>query len=234
MTSNKDFKIIADEIMSDIRVTEELKEKVLMRSMKKKKISINRYIAIAASFILIIGTINLFGMFSMQLLKEKEGNPDVNLLVDSDNNGETLPAQTDNSFIGQKKRWILKTLLEAKRSFGDSFLSPSYIPEGFQLTKISATGTKKEIATKVVLSFNSDSQSFLVIEEKSNLQYGFINYKVIEINGTVGHLKPNTLSEDTNNNLDTELHWLKNGIHYSVVGLISDDEAIKVAESMDK
>ena len=54
----KDFKNIADDIMRDIKVNEELKQKTLIKYANKKNISISKLLIPAACFILILGIID--------------------------------------------------------------------------------------------------------------------------------------------------------------------------------
>ena len=58
MNKMKDFKNIADDIMRDIKVNEELKQKTLIKYANKKNISISKLLIPAACFILILGIID--------------------------------------------------------------------------------------------------------------------------------------------------------------------------------
>jgi hypothetical protein len=108
-----------------------------------------------------------------------------------------------------------------------------HLPESFKLDKIYASGVGEHTAAKIVLSYSNGDKSFLVIEEKTEMQNGFDNFKKIDINGTTGYLKPGTAGEgDNTDTMDTDPHWFKNETHYSVMGLISEDEAVKIARSM--
>ncbi len=133
------------------------------------------------------------------------------------------------------KTWSLQTAEEAKKVFGDGLFLPSYTPEQFTLNEIFASGVQMETATKIVFSYVSDELSFIVIEDKENVQNEFHHFKTININGINGFLK-STESDERGNALteDSELHWFAGGVHYTIAGNISEKEVIKVAESTDE
>jgi hypothetical protein len=113
---------------------------------------------------------------------------------------------------------------EAKASFGQGFLIPSYTPGRVALSGIQASGHRQESATKVVLSYVYGEISFMVIEEKDTSTMGLHHFKSVDVNGAPGYLKTGES--------DTELHWITNGVHYVVTGQIKEAEAMKVAKSM--
>jgi hypothetical protein len=63
--------------------------------------------------------------------------------------------------------WTAKTVDEAGKWFGQGMLVPSYIPNGFTLHQINASGTKKEMAMKVIFTYSSADRLFSVIEDKN-------------------------------------------------------------------
>jgi hypothetical protein len=97
-------------------------------------------------------------------------------------------------------------------------------------------------AEKVVLSYAAGERSFIIIEQKSSEKEGFLNFETIDINGMEGYLKPeigdsdglpeNGGKETRTEIADTELHWFKDDVHYSISGMITQEDAIKVARSM--
>lgn len=232
MSKINDFKSIADEVMNDINMSEELKEKTLIRCTKKRQVPISKFLIPAACLLLIFGMMNIFGLLPSKTQLGKEENTQFNIMAGTGEGIVTLPGQLDPE-TGKDKNWLLNTQEEAKKSFGSFFLTPSYITGSFKLDKIHASGTDQPTATKIVLEYFTSDKSFLIIQEKSELQNGFVNFKTIDINGTSGYLKPSVSDDDANAEVqDTEVHWFKDGVHYSVMGLITEDEAIKVAISM--
>jgi len=232
----KDFKGIADDMMRKIEVTDELKEKTLNRCIKKKHVPVYKYLAPVACLILIFGALKMSDILPSKLQTGEDRNIEITPMIGNDNETQILPGENNNNTsieFNTVTKWQIKTLDDAKKRFGDSFIVPSHIPENFELDKIQGTGTEDLLANKIVLNYSSGDKLFLVIQEKTIMQLGFVDFKEIEINGTKGYLKPNLLENDKNiKNLDTELHWFKDGIHYSVMGLITEQEAIKIAESM--
>ncbi|KNY25789.1 DUF4367 domain-containing protein [Pseudobacteroides cellulosolvens] len=235
MSKMKDFKNIADEIMCDINVSNELKEKTLNQCKKKRQVSSSRILIAAACFLLIIGSVSVSHFLSLKIQKGTDKNPQVNIMSGTSEGTKTLPGEigiSSNPEVGKIKEWTLTALDEAKKDFGNLFLTPSYIPGNFKLDKVYASGTEDHVASKITLTYFAGDKSFLIIEEKSEMDYGLTNFNKIDINGTTGYIKPVPLDNGENAGLDTEIHWFKSGVHYSVMGLITQDEATKIAVSM--
>jgi len=244
VSNMKDFRGIADDIMKEINVTEELKTKTLMQCMRKRHVTINKFLIPVACSVLLLGIVNMSGTLPLMTQtgdKNLEINtdikPEVNPMIGSGDGIQPLPGQSNNNEASNSSTFTkltFTTLDEAKKSFGDSILIPSYIPESFKLDEIYASGFDGHKATKVVLSYLAGDKSFLIIEEKIEVQNEFINFKTIDINGTTGYLKPSVSEGSENSGIpDIELHWYKEGTHYLIAGLITENEAIKIANTMN-
>ncbi|WLD93601.1 DUF4367 domain-containing protein [Alkalihalobacillus sp. AL-G] len=122
----------------------------------------------------------------------------------------------------------LKTKEEAIELLGDGLMVPAYHPEYFELSRIHALENSEGKATKVIFTYTSENQSYLVIADTNTQQFGYNNFKRITINGDEGFLKP-----DDPNDSSAELHLYTEEFHYMIGGLISSDEAIKIAESLE-
>lgn len=73
----------------------------------------------------------------------------------------------------------------------------------------------------------------MIIQEKEQMESEFINYKQVDINGTIGFLKTNILTDREDEDImNIELHWFKDEVHYSIIGLITQEDAIEIARSM--
>jgi hypothetical protein len=59
-----------------------------------------------------------------------------------------------------------------------------------------------------------------------------VGFEEVDINGAIGYLKPSLDDKKDVASLDVELYWFKDGVQYSVIGLITPEEAIKIATSM--
>ena len=221
----KDFKNIADDIMRDIKVNEELKQKTLIKCANKKNISISKLLIPAACFILILKLEN----------QEKQDEGFKNNIMMNGEYSESIPESFGNNILSTKeeKKWAIGTLDDAKIDFGRSFIIPTYIPQDYKLDQINASGFEEEKASKIVISYFSRDQSFIIIQEKTQIESEFDNYEKVDINGTIGLLKSNaSIDMENEDSINTELHWSKNEIQYSIIGLITKEEAIKIARSM--
>lgn len=235
----ENFRKIADEIMSDINVSEELKRKTLERCTRRKVIPISKVLVPAACFLLIFSIVNFSGILQNKPLTNGNGDMQTEgiVTVRTAEGMESFPSQTGNDAIIDMyavREWDIETLEEARDRFGDAFLKPSYIPGNYKLDRIRVSGPDENIADKVVLSYHDGDRSFSIIEEKDSVQQELTGYKTVDINGVTGYVR--VLPYDMGVNKEAsgiEIHWFKEGVHYSITGLLTEDEAIKTASSMD-
>jgi hypothetical protein len=137
----------------------------------------------------------------------------------------TAPAATYEIFVTPTlQTWSPQSPEEAAASFGSGLLVPSYTPEQVPLSGIQASGEEKGEATKMVFHYMYGELSFMVMAEKGPSPLVFDDEEKVDINGNAGYLKTG--------NADTELHWSVDGVHYTIIGVISGAEAVKVAQSM--
>ncbi len=153
------------------------------------------------------------------LKTEEPGNSNFSTFQSGDSNTNWI------SDPNEIKSWELKTKVEVKELFGDVLL-PNYTPENYILDSIHINGPKKE---KVIFTYIFKERSYLVIIEKKTVQNKPIGYEIVEINGTNAYLK----TEESAENMLTELYWYSGDYHYMINGLISSEEAVKVAKSFD-
>lgn len=233
MNKMRDFKNIADDIMKDIKVDEDLKKKTLEKSLKKNNMPISKVLIPAACFLLIIGTVNIAHILPLKNPKIQTEYSDTNIISSV---GETESASEDsniNILNAEEKSWAIDTFDDAKRNFGNAFLVPTYIPEDYDIEEITASGLEEGNASKIIINYFLESKSFLIIQEKIQIENELVNYGKVDINGTIGLLKENILiSNKYENTINTELYWSKDGINYSITGLITQEDAIKIARSM--
>ena len=209
MSDLSNFKNIADELMADIQVDKTLKDKVMSQCYKKRTVPIQRYLAQAACLVLILGLTTLLASRPPQAIPRDSSIPENYTLMIAD--AGLKPDQV---------AWSLRTIEEARMAFGDVFLTPSYMPEGYSLAEIQATGDKQGEANKILIHYQMHARTLTILEEKASILVDYSDYKIIDINGTTGYLKPD------------ELHWFSNGTHYTVLGFMIEDEAVKTARLM--
>ncbi len=151
----------ADEAMKDINVTQELKEGVLNRCIRKRKVPVARLAAMAACGVLIFGILNFSGVLWMGYqpggpdmkgtdgaqdangTRDVPGNPQLGIFSATAEETGTEAGEPDANIPNEPavvKDWMLNTPQEASESFGSVFLTPLYIPEGFQLDNIFCVG----------------------------------------------------------------------------------------------
>lgn len=259
MSDMKDFKKMADEVMMDLNVTESMKERVVQRCVPKRRFPAGRLIATAACGALILGILNFSGVlqFNKQPVQQEDQGPSIFSATDGMNEsypeqtapgqaepGQPEPGQPEVNIMNEPaalKDWMPGSAEEAGRSFGDGFLKPGFIPEGFRQDSIFASGTGYADADKIILSYTAEDRTYMVIEQKTVYAGGFENYEAVDINGTEGFMKPD--KQGSGDGLDaggaesaiipdTEVHWFRDGVRYSVAGLITREDALKVARSM--
>lgn len=233
MNKMRDFKNIADDIMKDIKVDEDLKKKTLEKSLKKNNMPIRKVLILAACFLLIIGIVNIPHILSLKNPKIRTEYTDNNIISSVDET-ESAPEDSNiNILNSEEKYWVIDTFDDAKRNFGDVFLIPTYIPEDYNIEEITASGIKEGSASKIIINYFLENKSFLITQEKIQIENELVNYEKVDINGTIGLLKENILiSNKYENTINTELYWSKDGINYSITGLITKEDAIKIARSM--
>jgi hypothetical protein len=237
MDKLKDFKSMADEIMSDINAGEDLKRRTLAQCGKKNHILAGKVLIPAACLLLTFGLLNISGILPLKSQTAKEENTEINVLLDgSYNTAQDTEAMPDSAADAQLQdnseaiTWTLSTTAEAGEVFGSAFLIPAYVPEDYQLDQIQASGSDESNADQITLSYRSGDKVFYIVEEKSALEEGFSEYKVIFINGIPGYI--NVEDETGTGSPYTDLHWFTEGVHYCVSGQITEEEAVKAAGAM--
>jgi hypothetical protein len=231
VSSLRNFKSIADEAMNDINVSEQLKDKTLKQCTKKKHVNMGRLLIPAACFVLILAFVNKSGVLPFKAQTENKEKAEINIMLSS--GGEAGTQEDTGKTPDEIKSWQLDTMEEARMKFGEYFMMPSFIPDGYKIGSIYVSGFVEDAASKSTLTYTSEGRSFLIIEEKSPFEGGIENFKPVEINGVKGYMKPGT--SDTGEkveNFDNEIHWFLNGVHYSVSGQITENDALNVARSM--
>ncbi|WP_168121633.1 DUF4367 domain-containing protein [Paenibacillus sp. HB172176] len=146
---------------------------------------------------------------------------------DNNNSGITSPADgtgDNGSSLSSLITTEVQTPEEAKSLYGSQLLTPSYMPEGYQLIKIEAVGMDANHPTRVLYTYTSGELLYTVMQSKENFEYPLDMFKSTEINGVHGfvHASPGI----------TELVWTVDGDQFTITGPLSEADAMKVAESM--
>ncbi|AWP28057.1 hypothetical protein PVOR_15619 [Paenibacillus vortex V453] len=129
---------------------------------------------------------------------------------------------------------ILGSYEEAGQAFGDKLGVPSYIPEGFSLQQISVTGPNEAVRA-AVFSYTAGERSFGLFADKganSSMPQHFD--ETVDVNGAAGYLiAGEPLQDDGLITPNVELHWYTDDIHFTISGLVSAKEALRIARSME-
>lgn len=218
------FKQEADDLLfEDVRWDDRLQEKVLRAAGRERhrtdgrgssrsgKSGIWRRYGIAAV------TAAVLGIVIASSLWLNGGSTGVNP-------GNLYQATNDVPGTPNPETRALQTPEEAGMLFGDGFLVPTYAPDQVKPTGLFAYGIQEGKAAKIVMNYMYGDIAYSVIEDRADDLGVYNGYKRVEIQGSQGYLKTGEA--------DAELHWSANGVHYAVIGTLSDSEAVKIAESM--
>lgn len=227
MSKINDFRRIADEAMCDINVTEEMMNEVLRKGASKRRrtgMPMFRLAAAAACGVLVFGILHFTG-----ILKPKEisiQQDDQSGIYSATANQPESTGTNDSMLIEPRiTQQLPDSPQEAGRSFGEGFLIPSYIPEGFKPVDIYASGTAEGKTDSVVLNYSDGDRSFLITEQRATEAGEFPGFEVIDINGTTGYV--------SSQEQFTEVYWYAEGVRYSVSGMLAREDAIETARSME-
>lgn len=227
MNKMKDFRCMADEVMQDIHADSELKRKTMQRLERRRHVPMARYMVSAACVLLAIGIVTLPGLLKTKTPIEDQ-NPEMNIMMGQPEDAKALPGQEPTMIAGERK---LESLEAAREDFGEGFLVPAELPQGFTLESIYAYGEKNE-ASQIILTYVSGEKSFLVMEEKIETREQFENARKVELRGETGYLNPGVAQGESEDKPLNELHWYVNKVHYTIGGLISQQETVEIALSM--
>jgi hypothetical protein len=226
--------ILFDDLNFDARLRERVRRHIhpeLKRSVLKEWFVQGRSKWTYGAVVAVLATVLLMTAPSLQDLLKSSPNE-----IAKENNSifQTVDDPSNNVMGGDitslpVHSWSAKTVDEAGKRFGQGMLVPSYIPNGFTLHQINTSGTKKEIAMKVIFTYSSADRLYSVIEDKNkNMAPNvFDGYETVDINGTKGHIKSDASV------LDTELQWTVDGVQYMISGQISKEEVMNVAKSLE-
>jgi hypothetical protein len=234
MSSLKSFKSEADEIMKYITISEELKEKTLMKIKEEKSRFFRTSLIPAACMVIVLTAVVLWRyphLIKSTTNETAKGNSQgVNILTAP--NGSTLPAQSGNNTAAPSATVVskdIKTLNEAKEFMGIGILEPSYLPEGFDLKGIQGISNDDSKVRNIWLEYTSGDRTFVISVEQNTKWGSFDGYKTVDIDGREGHLK----SFKDNSFESAELRWYIDKNFYTIEGAISGEEALRIAQSLN-
>ncbi|GAA0330538.1 hypothetical protein GCM10008967_21300 [Bacillus carboniphilus] len=215
-----------DTLFSDIQFTSKMKEDIKRKIeasnngtgkhelKKKRKVSHKWLYSIGLGVASILVIISTFLLQDNNQQQNPTNGPQ--LLFEDDT---TTPMDGPNV-----KDEDIETAGEAKDILGTSLLLPTYVPTGFELERIHTLSVNNQQQKKVIFTYVSDEQSYLIIAEITEQELYFPSSQQVEINGITAYV--------SGSDYDSELHFDKDNIHYMISGLISQEEAVKIAEGL--
>lgn len=141
---------------------------------------------------------------------------------------ESLPA--DSGTIGSELSSLVTITLDsadaAAEAFGSGLHVPRVVPEGYTLANIVAVSEQGAQARDVVFTYASGDKSLTVSSSRLDPAFPKELFSQTKIGDHIAYVfeQPEM----------TELLWTVDGFHYSVVGNVTADEAVHIAESAGK
>ncbi|MEG0771755.1 DUF4367 domain-containing protein [Clostridium sp.] len=234
MDNQKNFKSLADDIMKDIKVSEELKERTLIKCRESKsKRFIKTPLVPATCFGVVLLLIFIWGRSvkpwntNDEIGKNNIENANVMLAPD---NSTTEAHEGGEEIIlpGPIVSSDIKTLDEAKKYLEVNVLEPAYLPNGFKLKEIHGVSNNDTETRNLWIEYFAQDKILVISVEGNTMWKSTEEYRIVDINGIKGYIK----SFRNNLNESAELRWFIGERLYTIEGTISEEEAIKVARSL--
>ncbi|SFI39999.1 protein of unknown function [Paenibacillus sp. UNC496MF] len=129
------------------------------------------------------------------------------------------------SELSQLETKPLGSAEDAKKVFGPGLLVPSALPEGYALADIASTGKKDQPVRDVTFNYAtaSEDKTITFMVSRAPAAFPADMFSPTKVNGQDGYV----FEQPT----FVELYWTKDGIQYAVLGPITADAAMKIAES---
>ncbi|WP_337101088.1 hypothetical protein [Paenibacillus sp. YIM B09110] len=212
----------SDEMLfSSMEMSEQLKRKIRQEAAAEKA---GRKWKLAKSWK--VAAVGLAAAVSIVVAIPMLGTPSAPAPVDS-NTENVSPPQTNGGIAGSELSQLTTTKLgsieEAKASFGEGLLLPSFVPNGYTLTEMAAVGLPDQPARDIIFTYTSGEHTVTFSASRMASAYPvelFTKTKVGEVDGFVFE-QPSM----------TELFWTMEDVHFGITGPIAGDEAMKIALS---
>lgn len=219
---HQQFRKESDEMLfSSMEMSEHLKRKIRQEAAAEKA---GRKWKLAKSWK--VAAVGLAAAVSMVVAIPLLGTPSAPAPVDSTTENVS-PTQTNGSIVGSDMTKLttmtLGSIEEAKASFGEGLLLPSFVPKGYTLTEIAAVGMPGQPARDIIFTYISGEHTVTFSASRMASVYPaelFTKTKVGEVDGFVFE-QPGM----------TELFWTMEDVHFGVTGSIPGDVAMKMALS---
>lgn len=237
MVNLNELKNITDTQLSHLAVDEELKTRTLKMLDKKsylwpKKILIPA--ACAATLVLVVGTSILSPPWK-QAPQNSTGNNAITVLADTgEKSGTNVQDSTFSPEVQVLESWSVETMEDAKKYMDGAVLTPSYLPQNTILKEIIAAGPGPGDVIAIMMEFELEGRTFTITQDKDVAQkMNPGNSKEVDINGAKAFVSSTSFDNNGSTIYSTTVRWYKGSNMYAVQGSISEEEAIKVAKSLE-
>ncbi|CAM4444360.1 hypothetical protein FHS16_003914 [Paenibacillus endophyticus] len=218
------FRKESDEMLfSSMEMSEHLKRKIRQEAAAEKA---GRKWKLAKSWK--VAAVGLAAAVSIVVAIPLLGTPSAPAPVDSTTeNVSPSQTQTNGGITGSDLTKLttlsLGSVEEAKASFGEGLLLPSFVPNGYTLTEMAAVGMPGQPVRDIIVTYASGEHTVTFSVSRMASVYPaelFTKTKVGDVDGFVFE-QPGM----------TELFWTMENVHFGVTGPISGDVAMKMALS---
>jgi hypothetical protein len=233
VTDLKKLRNISDTVLSNMTVTNELKEKTI-DGLNRKRILWTKTVlvptACAAALVAVVCT----GVLSPKGVQAPQTSSGINTMAAVEWQTST-PSQDSTFSPGTQvlESWNVNTTEDAKGYMGGKVLTPSYIPQEYKLKEIIAAGPAADNVIAIMMEFDSNGRSFMITQDKGvTKKVNSGNSKEVDINGVTASVDSTSFNNGETTIYSTTVRWYVNDFMYAVQGSISEEEAIKVAQSL--
>ncbi|MCU6707298.1 DUF4367 domain-containing protein [Paenibacillus sp. J5C_2022] len=172
-----------------------------------------------AGLALLAAAVMIFAAYPLlqQTAKAPNGNP-----------AATLPPSNggvSGSDLSQLLTTKYSSIDEAREAFGPELHVPGFMPERFTLAEITTAGMSGEPLRDAVLTYASGEQALTFLASRMQAGYPLDMFTKVQVGDAEGYVfeQPNM----------TELYWVVDGIHYSITGPVTAEEALRIAQSLE-
>ncbi len=125
------------------------------------------------------------------------------------------------------EKWELHSAEEAEEAYGKGLRLPAYTPDSYINDKIVAYGASGGPINKVVFRYYADNTHNYALSVENNASIEtFANDEKILVNGVTGYIHSDAI-------IGTTLFWMVDDNLYSIIGSLTREETLKVAESIN-
>lgn len=234
MSDINNFKKAADEILKDVKVSDDLKKKTLARCEEKRSGRGGLWIPAAVAAALMVAALTP----SLQFWKNRLDNNIIMMEGLEDGKGDSKGYTSKGNVSKDPDGGVIYragTLDEARSYIGEGFKEPKYIPSGFKQSLVEVPADMKSMNKDVTLGFEGENRTFTIIMRRGSYSLdSFKGDKEVDINGAKAYLTTGKQMAGTEvvSPVYTQMRWQAYDLLYILEGQISEDEALKVARSM--